>query len=390
LKEFNTERIRKRLDAVDWNFPGSTTPQYSVHTTHWFPGNFIPQIPSFLIQLLSQPGENVLDPFCGSGTTLIEALSLGRVSTASDINRASVHVTEGKAALVTGPHIIESLHEIQNNLLFDFPLNVERHAGESEDRTKLQAWFHPHTFDLLCTLWRQIADVKDTAAKRVLEMLFTDTLFACASPGMSLTKTGNRRRHHWGWIADNVIPKTKYSHDAIGLFRKRLSQALCVAEHSKQISKASFSISRDDATRLSLGDNSVDLVVTSPPYLGMIDYTLANRLTYEWMQWPLDEDIGKELGARRFRNRASALEDYLAAMKLATDEIYRVLKERGCCALVIGASRAFPSAVESVLKQFSIRFETLWGPTARMPTRRRVAERGGTEQKEFVCVFQKR
>ena len=47
------------LERVDWNFPRAATPAGTVHSLHWFPGNFIPQIPSFLIQLLSRRGSCV-------------------------------------------------------------------------------------------------------------------------------------------------------------------------------------------------------------------------------------------------------------------------------------------------------------------------------------------
>lgn len=70
--------VVRRLNGVDWDFPGARTLGGSVHALHWFPGNFIPQIPAHLIQLLSRPGDLVLDPFCGSGTTGAEAYRLGR------------------------------------------------------------------------------------------------------------------------------------------------------------------------------------------------------------------------------------------------------------------------------------------------------------------------
>src|SRR5207302_5839264 len=82
------EELLRLVTRVDWNFPGATTPQRTVHSLHWFPGNFIPQIPEYLIRLLSSPGDLVADPFVGSGTTAVEALLLGRRSSVADINRA--------------------------------------------------------------------------------------------------------------------------------------------------------------------------------------------------------------------------------------------------------------------------------------------------------------
>ena len=69
--------VVRGLAGVDWNFPRAGTLRGTVHALHWFPGNFIPQIPAHLIQLLSRPGDLVLDPFCGSGTTGAEACRTG-------------------------------------------------------------------------------------------------------------------------------------------------------------------------------------------------------------------------------------------------------------------------------------------------------------------------
>src|SRR3546814_10644564 len=57
----------------------------------------------------------------------------------------------------------------------------------------------------------------------VLELAFSDLLFSCASTSGSLTASGKRRRHHWGWVADNVIPKQVVEHDAIAGFRARIN-----------------------------------------------------------------------------------------------------------------------------------------------------------------------
>ena len=113
--------IISKLERVDWNFPGATTLQNSVHSLHRFPGNFIPQVPSYLIQILSNPGDLVLDPFCGSGTTGVEALILGRSVFQSDVNRASIQVAEGKLAMLTKPGIQEGIRGVLDSFVSDSP-----------------------------------------------------------------------------------------------------------------------------------------------------------------------------------------------------------------------------------------------------------------------------
>ena len=80
-----------RLDAMraalsaNLDFHG-TNGSYGSHAWHPFPAKFPPQLPEFMIRELSDPGDLVLDPMLGSGTTLVEALRLGRRAVGCDID----------------------------------------------------------------------------------------------------------------------------------------------------------------------------------------------------------------------------------------------------------------------------------------------------------------
>jgi hypothetical protein len=387
---------------VDWDFPRSTTPIENIHTLHWFPGNFIPQIPSFLIQALSSDGAMVCDPFCGSGTTGIEALRLGRNCLQSDVNRASVQVAAGKLAGFTSGSVAKSLGAVMDGLLLELRIPRSSRSWKHEDLEiprsslsleqegsdpELKRWLHPETYNQLGFLWNVVRSSSDI--RPVLEMIFTDTLFACASVGGARTGGGKVRRHHWGWVADNVRPSKLIQHDAVDLFRNRLFRALRILSTERTGLNRTGSVRREDVRSLSLPTESVDLIVTSPPYLGMIDYTAANRLTYMWMGWPSSQDRELEIGARRYRHRSSAAQDYLDSMKVASNEMARILRPSGYCAVVIGASRKYPAAAQDLIKILATFFEIVWGPTARTPTRRRVSVKGAGDSMEFVCVFKK-
>ena len=67
----------RNLDILNWDFQESDT-AYMAHNVCWYPAKMVPQIPGYLILNLSDPGNTIFDPFCGSGTTLIESLRHGR------------------------------------------------------------------------------------------------------------------------------------------------------------------------------------------------------------------------------------------------------------------------------------------------------------------------
>jgi DNA modification methylase len=140
---------------------------------------------------------------------------------------------------------------------------------------------------------------------------------------------------------------------------------------------------------LAIKEASVDLIVSSPPYIGMIDYALANRLIYLWMGWKLDDDKYFEIGSRSKRKRKNALNEYLSDMNTAINQMAMVLKPGGFCAIILGESRKFAGATEAILKIFEEHMIKIWGPIQRTPIRRRISERAGTQQGESICVFQK-
>ncbi|MGH9894301.1 MAG: hypothetical protein ACREA0_20425, partial [bacterium] len=257
--------------------------------------------------------------------------------------------------------------------------------GEGSDAS-LTSWFAPGTLSQLRYLWLLIERQADLPLRRILATFFSDVLFACASPGKALTSTGRRRRHHWGWVADNVHPKKRVEHDAIGLFETRLA---ALPECMPSADTADVLIIQQDARCIALPSNCVDLVVTSPPYISVIDYTRANRLVYAWMGWPLARERERGIGARFKRWRLGAVGEYLDDMRACWREIHRVLRPNGYCAVVIGESRRYLGTVAETLRDLTESMPQIWGPVARDPSRRRVSDRGANEPVEYLCVFQK-
>lgn len=373
------------LDRIDWNFPRSGTSIRSIHTTHWFPGNFIPQMPAALIQILSEPGNLVLDPFAGSGTTGFEAWKLGRRSIVADRLSSCVTVMRGKLALAQGlpAAVIDELFD-KTTWEHECVSNKVGTNGEGS-AAALTHWFSENTLAQLRYLWA-LVEVQAPPVRAGLTLLFSDVLFACASSRGTRTASGGLRRHHWGWVADNVLPKEPVDHDAIAGFRERLSALKSLDPFP---SDPIPMLVTEDARQIALASESVDLVVTSPPYVGVIDYAHANRLLYAWMNWRLDEERADEIGARFKRFRRSATQEYRADMDRCWSEVERVLKPGGYCAIVIGESRKFPGSVEETMSDLARRIPLVWGPAHRVPSRRRVSDRAASQASEYIFVCRK-
>ncbi len=89
-----------RLRAIRWDFATAKT-GYLTHNIHPYPAKFIPQIPNALIQEPSAVGDTVADIFCGSGTTLLEALLLKRHAIGIDANPLTVSINRVKTTPLT-------------------------------------------------------------------------------------------------------------------------------------------------------------------------------------------------------------------------------------------------------------------------------------------------
>ena len=383
----SVEKTVAALERIDWDFPQSGNMGTSIHGLHWFPGNFIAQIPSFLIQILSQPGEWVLDPFVGSGTTAVEANRLGRHAIVGDRLLPCVCFSAAKVSVLHNAIPMKYIHEVLHLLWWDEACESDKvgRKGEGAEPT-LNSWFSPRTLSQLRYIWSVIED-SPLSARAVLLVLFSDTLFACASTKGGLTSTGARRRHHWGWVADNVVPRVLFDHSAIAAFRQRLVSVLKLESERNGISAKSLVV-QQDARQLGVATESIDLVVTSPPYIGMIDYAKANRLLYLWMGWSLEErDL--EIGARYKRGRKKFRAEYDESIDECWREIVRVLKNGRYCAVVIGESHRYEGTVREMLGRWCTGMDLVWGPVRRVPQRRRLSERAARVPREYICVFRK-
>ena len=95
MRSTGKPNYRFELGRLDWDFDGDNTSEKSTGL-HWYPARFLPQVPRLFIECFSNVGETVLDPFCGSGTTLVEAIGLGRNVIGVDNNPVATLISSAK------------------------------------------------------------------------------------------------------------------------------------------------------------------------------------------------------------------------------------------------------------------------------------------------------
>ncbi|MBI3329169.1 MAG: MerR family DNA-binding transcriptional regulator, partial [Nitrospinae bacterium] len=176
------------LRQLDWDFADANT-GYLTHSLHPYPAKFIPQIPNALIQELSSVGDKVLDPFCGSGTMLVEALTLKRHAVGVDANPLACLIARAKTTRLA-ENDLQCLRQLESqatalaqqqldSILPLFPDLKMASAPTSRPTFEgIDFWFDPHVIDELALLKSLCLAAESDAAREIALTAFSSIIVA--------------------------------------------------------------------------------------------------------------------------------------------------------------------------------------------------------------------
>jgi hypothetical protein len=286
---------------------------------------FKPQLPRFFIERLTRPGDVVYDPFMGRGTTLLEAALLERVPWGCDANPLSLTLVAPRLDPPTVGQVGQRLRQI------DF-------GAKAEAPEDLLVFYHPETLREIAALRRYLlerqADGSRDAVDHWIALVALNRLTG-HSPGFFSVYTLppnqatsvvaqrriNQRRNQVPprrKVPDIILRKTgKLLSDCDEEVRKRLA----AARSGARLVTAAAAETRE------LPQDSVRLVVTSPPFLNVVQYATDN-----WLRcWFLGIDSAKVQ-----LTITSKLELWQEAMTAVFRELRRILKPGGHVAFEVG------------------------------------------------------
>lgn len=307
------------LASFDWEHLSSDT-RYLTHGIHRYSGKFIPQIARQAVELCAGPGEVVLDPYCGSGTTLLEAALAGRRAVGVDLSPLAVLIARAKVTPVDDGVLDALLVRARE------AVESESLPAESGDDPRLTdpwftKWFAPQRLRELVALDRLARSLPDVSARNIALVAVSDVLRRSSFANSTYPNVMFDRR--------KPTPSSAYP-----AFLTRLTQ-VCDAVRRLDAhvpADAAPLVLHADARRLPLGDDCVDAVVTHPPYIGSIPYAEYGLLSLTWLGHDA-RDLDRRLtgGVRQARDVVSRFEEAYSDM-LA--EVARVLR-RGRHAFVM-------------------------------------------------------
>ncbi len=339
------------------NFHGEKS-NYASHHLHAFAAKFPPQLPRAFIRSLTAPGDIVLDPMMGSGTTVVEALLEGRTGVGLDIDPLALRLCQVK----TMPLQLEGLQKVaqrviaQASSLATEKTNAQHLAQRFDERTKtfVDYWFLPTTQQELMALVLAIESVADTSVRRFLELTFSSAIIT-KSGGVTKARDLAHSRPH---LDNEKVPKNALEQFALRLQKNISSIAELTLNGPVSVPLAG------DAMVMPFADGVIDLIVTSPPYANAIDYMRAHKFSLVWLGKSVgnlselrSEYIGSERVrgtlfaplpekpaqivqqlAQRDRSKSAILRKYFTEMKSVLAEMYRVLRPQSAAIIVVGPS----------------------------------------------------
>lgn len=316
----------KALAGLDWAFSTADTSSGG-HDAHPYPAKFPPQVPAQVIAHLSTPGQTVMDPFGGSGTTALVALNEGRSTVSLDANPVAVLLTRAKAHGLTAEER-EALRSLARKVEDEPVAACEQgpcpHSTLAPAIPNIDKWFSPLSVHELCHVRFLLQELRG-AQRDAAELAIGQT-----AAKVSFQDSETR------YVS---VPRVVRSGEALRRYSKELSKVanrLPQAEFARDKVRVLQGDARERGA-FAIEDESVDLVVTSPPYPNAYDYHLYHRFRILWtMANPADlrrVEIGSHLRQQTVKD---PIADYEKDMDLVIRNCYGLLRPGAWAVFVVG------------------------------------------------------
>lgn len=257
------------------------------HPFHAYPARMHPEIARRLVAL-TPSAQSILDPFCGSGTVLVEALVAGAHALGTDLSPLAVALAKVKTHRSTNAErkrLVSVAHTVAKDARALVLGDIKAVAPVDESH-----WFLPHTLRELIALRERINAEPEGFVRDAMRMLFSSILVK-VSHQSSDSSTDVRRKH--------IEPGAPFS-----LFTRKsfeLAHVLADLARATPPDTPAATVSLDDATKLStIADASIDAVITSPPYAANYDYAAHHERRYKWLEMDASAIVSGEIGASRW------------------------------------------------------------------------------------------
>ncbi len=324
---------------------------------HPFPARMAPDVA--LRALSAKKRLRILDPMMGSGTVIAIARKNGHHAIGIDIDPLSFLISKVWTTAIDRPKVLKAAENVLRRAKRQFNETALGEAyppsADSETRAFIRYWFDPYARRQLAVLSGAIRRVRNDAVRDVLWCAFSRLIIAKQS-GASLTLDLAHSRPHRSFEYAPSKPFKKFPSSVQKVVENCISGASSRRGPRPRLYNC-------DARKAPLKDSSVDLILTSPPYLNAIDYIRCSKFSLVWMGYQIEtlrqlrsESVGAEVAAaessetseirqlvRNLRLRPkldsrneAILIRYILDMRGAIKEAARIVSRKGRIVYVVG------------------------------------------------------
>lgn len=346
------ERPVQRRNDYSWDFRGEKTKSYT-HCLHGYPAMFIPQVARRLILTYSRQGETICDIFCGSGTALVESRLSGRNSYGIELNPLAILIAKAKTTplnylLLQKVYLalLNSIHAVKltNNDIPKFP--------------NIDFWFKKQAINELAKIKKCINKIDEAKIRNFFLVAFSETV-RC---------TSNVRKGEFKLFRIPENELNDYCPNTQAIFRSKCERNIVgMTEFSESIDHKTWVkiLHADSTKKYDVENDSVDCIITSPPYgdsKTTVAYGQFSRLSLQWLDISfrdganvdkhlmgglVNPETENELESKTLSDALTIIEkaDYKRAREVlafyvdlnkAIMQAHRILKKGGCFCVVIG------------------------------------------------------
>ena len=305
---------------------------YYTHGFHPYPAKFTPQVVNKFFNLFCKPGFTILDPFCGSGTTLVEGVLNNMNSVGIDLNPIAYIISRAKSNKYSQEDIYiikDFISDIQLKLTNGLFGQVDNYKKEVivPDFPNRNHWFQDNVSYELAILKKHVDDMENDKVKDLLYCAFSKIIVNVSNQDSEVRYTAKKKNHKEGIVFSKFIASI-----ANYLFAINSSEHSIIG-NAKVYNGDSYEILK------TFSANEFDFIITSPPYINTFDYYLYHKQRMFWLGFDHRPVRQREIGNHHridTKGFESAKSEYIDSMTKIINELSRVSKPSSYFVIVIG------------------------------------------------------
>jgi site-specific DNA-methyltransferase (cytosine-N4-specific) len=266
---------------INWDFVEVDTKQAS-HGFHSYPAMLVPQIATELISAYGKKSNLLFDPFCGTGTTLVEANLKGINAVGTDLNPLARLISKTKTTIIEIQALDLFIKDFYD-YLFEFRFGfIRKDSVVAPKFTNINFWFAKLVISDLAIIRKYIDKLKDESVKDFFKVAFSQTIRDC-----SWTRKNEFKLYKMDKEKLKTFKPDVFSSFEVTLARNRngLDSFIKQKKNTSTTQVHNFNTVKEIPKEV-IVPNSVDLVLTSPPYgdsQTTVAYGQYSRLTNQWL-----------------------------------------------------------------------------------------------------------